>query len=134
MSIGANHAILRLLAPEGLFKKIFMSIINKFVDYLRSSKSELEKVSWPSRQETIRYSSLVLGVSVLVAVFFAGLDFGLGKLVDAALQRGVAQRTDAFPTPAETPSPTPATVPGFDIQGGEATVVPINDSAAQPQQ
>ncbi len=56
--------------------------------YLRESKEELGKVTWPSKQDVIRYSTLVIGVSVAVAAFFAGLDWalnlGLEKLIELA--------------------------------------------------
>ena len=45
--------------------------------YFRESKEELEKVTWPTRQTTIRYSLLVVAVSVGVGLLFAGLDSGL---------------------------------------------------------
>ena len=49
----------------------------KFVQYLREAKEELGKVAWPSRQNTIRYASFVIGTSVVVAVFLGVLDWGL---------------------------------------------------------
>jgi preprotein translocase subunit SecE len=45
--------------------------------YLRESKEELEKVSWPSRQDTVRYVALVIGTCVVVALSTAALDAGL---------------------------------------------------------
>lgn len=55
------------------------------VQYVRESKEELEKVTWPSRKETLRYSVLVVVLSVVMAAFFAGLDWslslGLEKLI-----------------------------------------------------
>ncbi|NBS41185.1 preprotein translocase subunit SecE [bacterium] len=55
------------------------------VNYFRESKEELEKVTWPTRQATIRYSIIVVGVAVLMGAFFAGLDsalnLGLEKLI-----------------------------------------------------
>jgi len=47
------------------------------IAYLRESKQELEKVSWPTRRETVRYSFLVIGVSLAMGAFFAGLDWTL---------------------------------------------------------
>lgn len=47
------------------------------VQYFRESKEELEKVTWPTRQTTIRYSLLVVAVSVGVGLLFAALDSGL---------------------------------------------------------
>jgi preprotein translocase subunit SecE len=47
------------------------------LNYFRESKEELEKVTWPTRQETIRYSILVVAISVIMGAFFAGLDWAL---------------------------------------------------------
>lgn len=55
------------------------------VQYLRESKEELEKVTWPTRKTTVRYSIIVIGLSVFMAAFFAGIDWalnlGLEKLI-----------------------------------------------------
>ncbi|MCE9585844.1 preprotein translocase subunit SecE [Candidatus Uhrbacteria bacterium] len=69
-------------------------------NYLRSAKAELEKVTWPSRQEVARYSALVIVSCVILAAFFAALDLGLSKSVTALLQR----RQGSAPTvPATSP-------------------------------
>lgn len=53
--------------------------------YLIGSYAEMKKVSWPTRQQTINYSLLVIGLSLGMAVFFAVLDyafnFGITKLI-----------------------------------------------------
>ena len=55
------------------------------IRYLREVKEELEKVAWPTRADVLRYSGLVVAVSVGMAVFFAALDWvltlGLEKLI-----------------------------------------------------
>lgn len=84
-----------------------MSIFDKVIDYLRSSKNELSKVTWPSKQDTIRYSTLVIGISVGVAVFFGVLDMGLSRLVTASL----ANKQATAPVSAETVPVTPITQP-----------------------
>ncbi|HBV58270.1 MAG TPA: preprotein translocase subunit SecE [Candidatus Magasanikbacteria bacterium] len=62
-----------------------MNILNKITEYFRTSKIELKKVVWPSKKETTRYSLIVIGMSLSVAVFFGILDFifnlGLTKLI-----------------------------------------------------
>lgn len=84
-----------------------MSIFDKIIDYFRSSKNELTKVSWPSKQDTIRYSTLVIGISVGVAVFFGVLDMGLSRLVTASL----ANKQTQVPVSAQTVPITPTTQP-----------------------
>lgn len=49
--------------------------MNKFSDYIKKSIIELKKVSWPSKKETYHYTVLVIGLSLLTAVFLGGLDF-----------------------------------------------------------
>lgn len=36
---------------------------------------EIRKINWPSREQTIRYTAVVLGISLSVAIFLGGLDF-----------------------------------------------------------
>ncbi|MFH0804654.1 MAG: preprotein translocase subunit SecE [Patescibacteria group bacterium] len=50
---------------------------NKLFTYILESRDELRKVLWPSRQETIKYTLLVIGISLGVAAFLGALDFGL---------------------------------------------------------
>lgn len=92
---------------------------NSIVEYFRTSKEELEKVSWPSREETIRYGTLIVVGSVLAALFFGALDFGLGRLVQATL--GTRTQTSAE-APAAPEAPTTQTTP-VDVKPGtiEAT-------------
>jgi len=35
----------------------------------------MKKVNWPTREQTLRYTLIVLGVSVAVALFLGGMDF-----------------------------------------------------------
>ncbi|MBY0331930.1 MAG: preprotein translocase subunit SecE [Acetobacteraceae bacterium] len=56
--------------------------------YVRDVRSEVAKVTWPSRRETLITTGLVLGLSALAAMFFLVTDqiiafamrylFGLG--------------------------------------------------------
>lgn len=48
---------------------------NKLVKYLRESKQELEKVAWPTQEQTIRYSIIVVVFVVALAVYFGVLDY-----------------------------------------------------------
>lgn len=51
-----------------------MTFFQRFITFLRESKIELKKVTWPSRQETIRYTVMVIAVSGVGAIFLGGLD------------------------------------------------------------
>jgi len=64
---------------------------NPFVNYVQASYEELRKVSWPTRNQAVRLTFLVLGVCLVVALVLGILDnvFGLGyrALVDLGPDR-----------------------------------------------
>ena len=43
--------------------------------FLKEVYTEGKKVDWPSREETIRYTLIVIVISVTIAAFLGGLDF-----------------------------------------------------------
>ncbi len=47
----------------------------KGIEFLKEVRIELKRVTWPTRQETIKYTSIVIGLSLAVAAFLGGLDF-----------------------------------------------------------
>lgn len=51
------------------------NIPNKITTFLKEVRLEMKKVNWPNRQETIRYTLIVIGISVAVAIYLGGLDF-----------------------------------------------------------
>ncbi len=56
------------------------------LEYLKESKAEFDKVIWPTRQESVRLTILVIIVSVIVGAYVAGLDALLTKLVETFLR------------------------------------------------
>jgi len=58
---------------------------NKLTNYIRDSRLELKKVSWPTKKTTTNYTLLVLGVSISMAIFLALIDYlsslGIEKLI-----------------------------------------------------
>ena len=42
---------------------------------------ELRKVTWPTRQEAIRLTVMVLIVCLAIAIFLGAVDYGFGHLV-----------------------------------------------------
>ena len=44
------------------------------IAYIRESREELNKVTWPTRSQTKNYTILVIALSIVVAVFFSVLD------------------------------------------------------------
>lgn len=39
----------------------------------------MKKVTWPSRKETVKYSVIVIALSIVIAAFFGGLDWVLNQ-------------------------------------------------------
>ncbi|MFZ5364907.1 MAG: preprotein translocase subunit SecE [Patescibacteria group bacterium] len=54
---------------------------NKITQYLNDSKTELKKVSWPTKKETIKNTLIVIGISLSVAIFLGALDFIFSKII-----------------------------------------------------
>ena len=51
-------------------------------NFLREVRDELKKVVWPTRDEVIRLTGVVIIVSVGVGLFLGGADFILTKLIE----------------------------------------------------
>jgi preprotein translocase subunit SecE len=47
----------------------------KALKYLKEVRTEARKVNWPTRQETLKYTLIVIGISIVVAAFLGTLDF-----------------------------------------------------------
>jgi preprotein translocase subunit SecE len=45
------------------------------ITFLKKVRAEMNNVSWPNKQDTIRLTSVVIGVSLIVAIFIGILDF-----------------------------------------------------------
>lgn len=52
------------------------------IQFIKEARSELTKVVWPSRRDTIRITIAVVILSLVVAVFLGAVDFGLTKLFE----------------------------------------------------
>jgi len=50
-------------------------IPQKLVKYLKEVKIEAKKVNWPTRKEALKYTLIVIGISVVVAIFLGTMDF-----------------------------------------------------------
>jgi len=59
--------------------------MNKAISFIKEVREELDKVAWPSREQIIRYSILVIIVAVAVGIFLGGLDYLLTLLTTLIL-------------------------------------------------
>lgn len=60
---------------------------NTPVNFFREVRDELKKVVWPSREEVIRLTGVVILVSLFVGVYLGTADFILTKLVEIVILR-----------------------------------------------
>ena len=56
------------------------------IAFLRETQDELKKVVWPTRQEIIRLTLVVIAISLIVGVFLGGLDFIFTKLLETIVK------------------------------------------------
>jgi len=50
--------------------------------FFRDVRSELKKVTWPTRQETIRMTVLVIIATVIIGLYVGAIDYGLTKMLE----------------------------------------------------
>jgi preprotein translocase subunit SecE len=52
-----------------------VSLPNVVITFIREAKDELKKVTWPTREITIRYTIIVVIASVIVGLGIGGIDY-----------------------------------------------------------
>jgi len=59
----------------------FILFMSTPVQFFEETRAELQKVTWPVRQEVVRLTLVVITISVLVGLFIGGLDFVFTKVL-----------------------------------------------------
>ena len=59
----------------------------RLMKWLREMRSELKKVSWPTFQQVLKNTGVVLTAILIVGVIVAAFDFGWGNVVQLILGR-----------------------------------------------
>ena len=70
----ARIAILLLLAALALLSAAFTEKGKTFVGFAKDSRLEVRKVVWPTRQETVQTTLIILVVSTISGLILWGLD------------------------------------------------------------
>ncbi len=55
--------------------------------YFQEARAEFAQVTWPTRAEAIRLTVLVIGLSLLVAVFLGLWDMGFAEILKKFILR-----------------------------------------------
>ena len=54
--------------------------------WLRETRGELRKVTWPTREEALRLTYVVIGLSLVMGAVLGGVDFILNTLYTLVLR------------------------------------------------
>lgn len=57
------------------------------IDFLRSVQVELEKVVWPSKEQTIKLTMIVVFTILIVGFFIGGIDLLFSKLFNLLINK-----------------------------------------------
>ena len=59
-----------------------MKSTNTITNWLSEVGSEVKKITWPTRDEAIRYTITVIVISIIVAAILGSFDFGFQYLLE----------------------------------------------------
>ena len=63
-----------------------MDFLRRAQEFIREVVAEFRKVAWPSRQELINSTVVVIAVTVVVALFLGAVDVVLARDVERILR------------------------------------------------
>ena len=63
-----------------------MGFVTRAQEFVREVLIEFRKVTWPSRQELLNSTAVVIVVTVVLAFFLGGVDIGLARIVERVLR------------------------------------------------
>ena len=63
-----------------------MGVVTRLREFVQEVLAEFRKVTWPSRQELINSTTIVIVVTVVLAFFLGGVDIALSKVVERILR------------------------------------------------
>ena len=63
-----------------------MENIDKAKEFLKEARGEIKRVTWPTREQAMSVTWLVIAMSIALSVFFGAADFALSSLVKYILR------------------------------------------------
>jgi preprotein translocase subunit SecE len=63
-----------------------MGIVTRVREFVQEVLAEFRKVTWPSREELLNSTTIVIVVTVVLAFFLGGVDIGLARVVERILR------------------------------------------------
>lgn len=59
--------------------------MTQLIKYIKATAAEMRQVAWPTRQQTIAYTILVIAISTVVALYVGAFDYlfsqGINELI-----------------------------------------------------
>jgi preprotein translocase subunit SecE len=55
--------------------------MQRLITFLKEVRAELAKVVWPTRSQLIRYTGVVIGISLFFALYLGGVDALLSWII-----------------------------------------------------
>lgn len=49
--------------------------MERFIKYIKDTLHELEQVSWPTQKQAFIYTAMVIGISIVVALYVGAFDY-----------------------------------------------------------
>jgi preprotein translocase subunit SecE len=63
-----------------------MSFVGRVREFVQEVLAEFRKVTWPTRQELLNSTMVVIVVTVVIAFFLGGVDIVLARVVERILR------------------------------------------------
>jgi preprotein translocase subunit SecE len=63
-----------------------MGFLRRAQEFVHEVMAEFRKVTWPSRQELINSTVVVITVTVVISLFLGGVDVVLARIVERILR------------------------------------------------
>ena len=59
--------------------------MKQFIQYLKDTQAELKHVSWPTQQQTAIFTTLVILISIVIALYLGAFDFFFTSLLNQVI-------------------------------------------------
>ncbi|MEK7603795.1 MAG: preprotein translocase subunit SecE [Patescibacteria group bacterium] len=57
-------------------------MFSKIITFLKEVQVEIKKINWPTRQELINYTLIVIAISLVVASFLGAIDILIQQILE----------------------------------------------------
>lgn len=61
--------------------------MNKIIKYFNDTASEMKQVTWPTQQQSMFYTALVLVITTLVALYIGAFDYLFSQVVNFIIHK-----------------------------------------------